>query len=49
MRRNRIAGVVMLALMATPIGLQGQKTVLVELFTSEGCPAARLRMRCSAR
>lgn len=37
MRRNRIAGVVMLALMATPIGLQGQKTVLVELFTSEGC------------
>jgi hypothetical protein len=37
MRRNGIAGVVMLALMAAPIGLQGQKTVLVELFTSEGC------------
>jgi len=37
MRRTRIAWVVMLALMAAPIGLQGQKTVLVELFTSEGC------------
>jgi hypothetical protein len=37
MRPTRIAGVVMLALMAPPIGLQGQKTVLVELFTSEGC------------
>jgi hypothetical protein len=37
MRRSRIAGVVMLALMAAPIGLKGQKTVLVELFTSEGC------------
>ena len=37
MRPTRIAGVVMLALMASPVGLQGQKTVLVELFTSEGC------------
>jgi len=37
MRPTRITGVIMLALMAAPIGLQGQKTVLVELFTSEGC------------
>ena len=37
MRPIRITGVVLLALMAAPIGLQGQKTVLVELFTSEGC------------
>jgi hypothetical protein len=37
MRRTRIAGVVMLALMVAPIGLHAQKTVLVELFTSEGC------------
>jgi hypothetical protein len=37
MRRSRIAGVVMLALMTAPIGLKAQKTVLVELFTSEGC------------
>ena len=37
MRPTRIAGVVMLALMAAPIGLRAQKTVLVELFTSEGC------------
>jgi hypothetical protein len=37
MRPTRIAGLVLLALMVAPIGLQGQKTVLVELFTSEGC------------
>jgi hypothetical protein len=37
MRPTRIAGMVMLALMAAPIGLKAQKTVLVELFTSEGC------------
>jgi hypothetical protein len=37
MRRIRIAAVVMLALMTAPMGLKAQKTVLVELFTSEGC------------
>src|SRR5271156_107417 len=37
MRPTRITGVIMLALMAAPIGLKAQKTVLVELFTSEGC------------
>jgi hypothetical protein len=37
MRPTRIAGLVMLALMAAPMGLKAQKTVLVELFTSEGC------------
>src|ERR1700727_2065958 len=37
MRPTRIAGVVMLALMAAPSAMKAQKTVLVELFTSEGC------------
>lgn len=37
MKRNRIGWLVMLALMAAPIGLRAQKAVLVELFTSEGC------------
>src|ERR1700722_14677783 len=37
MRPTRIAGGVMLALMAAPSAMKAQRTVLVELFTSEGC------------
>ena len=49
MRPTRIDRVVMLALMAAPIGLRRRKRYLWNYSPQKDAPAARLRMHCSAR